>query len=50
MEAFVELGRIKKKKVREKRTSKFKVTFDDKERKARKCSVDQFSFKIYLYF
>ena len=32
----MELGRIKKKKVRKKRTSNFKVTFDDKERKARK--------------
>ena len=50
LEAFVEMGEIKKKKVREKRTSKFKVTFDDRERKVRKSSVDQFLFKIYLYF
>ena len=50
MEAFMKMGEIKKKKVCEKRTSIFKVTFDDRERKVRKSSVDQFSFKIYLYF
>ena len=32
----MEMGGIKKKKVPEKRTSKFKVTLDDRERKARK--------------
>ena len=32
----MEMGEIKKKKVCEKRTCKFKVTFDDRERKVRK--------------
>ena len=32
----MEMGEIKKEKVCEKRTSKFKVTFDDRDRKVRK--------------
>lgn len=55
MDGLVEMGRIRNKKVCEKRTIKLKrdvymLRRENDNSFIKKKSVDQFSFKIYLYF